>query len=105
MDKQNGDLAVGNFQQLTLVLSEQQSHKCVRLIKEKGICGGMVLLGKGTVSTAILNMLDQNQKAGSCKILLKEEEAGEVLDFLDQALQLFPNPDTALPTSHPSSGQ
>ena len=89
MDKQNGDLAVGNFQQLTLVLSEQQSHKCVRLIKEKGICGGMVLLGKGTVSTAILNMLViKNQKREVVKILLKEEEAGEVLDFLDQALQL-----------------
>jgi len=74
---------------LTLILSENQSNKCSRLVKEKGIRCGMILLGRGTVESAFLNLFGiKNQRRDVLQFLLKCENAGEILDYLDRELQL-----------------
>jgi len=89
MNNQNGAPGIGDIQLLTLILDESQSHKCVRLIKEKGIQDGMVIIGRGTVSNSILNMLGiKSQKKEIIKLVLPRERAKEILDYLDQELQL-----------------
>lgn len=74
---------------LTLILSESNSHKCIRLAKEKGIHGGMVIIGKGTVGSAILNLLGiKSQRKEIVYFLLGKERATEILDYLDRKLHL-----------------
>jgi nitrogen regulatory protein PII len=89
MDKQNRALNPGTVQMLTLILSENQSHKCISLVKEHGIRGGMVIIGRGTVSSSVLNLLGiKNQRKDVVKFLLKKEKAAEILECLDQKLLL-----------------
>ncbi|NLG89369.1 MAG: P-II family nitrogen regulator [Clostridiaceae bacterium] len=89
MDKQNCALNNESVQMLTLILSENQCHKCARLAKEQGITGGIVLIGKGTVSSMVLNMLGiKNQKKEIIKLLVRKENAREVLDYFNETLQL-----------------
>ena len=89
MDKQDCALNDGNIQLLTLILSENQSHKCVRLAKEQGIKGGIIIIGRGTVSNTVLNLLGiKNQKKEIIKLLLRKEITKEVLDCFDETLQL-----------------
>lgn len=89
MERLMEDPAFSEARVLTLILSENQSHKCIRLAKEKGIRGGMVVMGKGTVDSAILNLLGiKNQKKEIVSYLLKKDQAEELLDYLDEELQL-----------------
>ncbi len=89
MNKQNEALDTGDIQLLTLILSENQCHKCVHLLKERGVLGGMVIIGRGTVSSAILNALGiKNQRKEIVKILLDGATAKEVVDYVDEVLQL-----------------
>ncbi|MGI6704917.1 MAG: P-II family nitrogen regulator [Clostridia bacterium] len=89
MDKQNDALDMASVQMLTLILSESQSHKCVRLAKERGIRGGMVMLGRGTVSSAVLNLLGiKSQRKEVVKYLLTKDRAEEMMDYFDDVLQL-----------------
>jgi nitrogen regulatory protein PII len=89
MDNQGIDLNIGNMQILTLILSEGQSHKCVRLIRELGIQCGMVIIGRGTVSSTVLNLLGiKSQRKDVIKLFLENEKAKEVMNYLDEALQL-----------------
>jgi len=90
MDKQDCLLNNRNvFQLLTLILSENQSHKCVRLAKEQGIRSGIVIIGRGTVSSMALNLLGiKNQKKEILKFLLREEKAKEILEYFVETLQL-----------------
>ncbi len=89
MERLMEDPAFSEARVLTLILSENQSHKCIRLAKEKGIRGGMVVMGKGTVDSAVLNLLGiKNQKKEIVSYLLKKDQAEEVLDYLDDELQL-----------------
>ena len=74
---------------LTLILSENQSHKCIRLAKEKNIRGGMVTIGKGTVKSTVLNLLGiKSNKKEILNFLLKNEQAKEILDYFEKELQL-----------------
>lgn len=90
MDKQLEALTMNHqVQMLTLILSENQCHKCVRLAKEKGIRGGMVTIGKGTVNSAVLNLLGiKNQKKEIVKFLLSKAKAEEMLNYFTEHLQL-----------------
>lgn len=89
MDNQNGDLNAGNVQMLTLILSEHQSHKCVRLIKEQELRGGMLMIGRGTVSSSVLNMLGiKSQRKDIIKLLLKKEKTERIMNYFDEELQL-----------------
>ncbi|HHY81241.1 MAG TPA: P-II family nitrogen regulator [Clostridiales bacterium] len=89
MEKQNDALNTCNVQMLTLILSENQCHRCVHLAKEQGIKGGMALIGRGTVSSAILNLLGiKSQRKEIVSFLLKKENAEEVLNYFDEMLQL-----------------
>ena len=40
MDRVSSALNTGGIQLLTLILSENQSGKCIRLVREQGIRGG-----------------------------------------------------------------
>jgi nitrogen regulatory protein PII len=87
MNKQ--DCALNNVQLLTLILSENQSHKCVRLAKEQGIKGGIIIIGRGTVSSTVLNLLGiKNQKKEIVHFLVSKENTKEILDCFDETLQL-----------------
>lgn len=84
------DLAIEQmFLKMTLILSEHQCQKFVHIAKEKEIRGGIIVIGKGTVNKAILNLLGiKNQKKEVINILIKKEKAKEILDFLTQEFQL-----------------
>lgn len=45
------------FQVLSLILSEHHCQKFVRISKVKGIRDGIIVLGKGAVKSATLNLL------------------------------------------------
>jgi len=88
MDSLNSERKTG-FQLLTLILGENQSHKCNRLIREKGLCFGMILLGRGTVGNAVLNIFGiKSQRRDIFHFLLKSENAREILDCIDKELHL-----------------
>lgn len=90
MDKQIEALTAGcQVQMLTLILSEHQCQKCVRIAKEKDIRGSIITLGKGTVSSAALNLLGiKSQKREVISFPLEIEKAKEVLDCFTKELQL-----------------
>lgn len=76
-------------QTLTLILDEQQSQKCIQLAKENKICGGLVLLGKGTVKNAILNLLGiKSQRKVVITYLLTRKSAENMLEFFTAKLEL-----------------
>ncbi len=90
MDKQIKDPNINQlFLIMTLILSEHQSQKFVRIAKEKGIRGGMILLGKGTVKNATLNLIGiKSQKKEVINFLLEKDKAKDVLDYFSKELQL-----------------
>ena len=84
-----GNLTDSKAWMLTLILSDSQSHKCIRLAKEKGMRGGMVTLGRGTVKNVALNLLGiKSNKKEIIQFLLKKEKAEEMLDYFAKELQL-----------------
>lgn len=88
MDKEMDAQGI-KHQILTLILSDSQCHKCVHIAREKGICGGIVTLGKGTVSSSVLNLLGiKSQKRDVISFLLEKEQAEEMLDYFTTELQL-----------------
>ncbi len=89
MDKPMEELNTSKKKMLTLILSENQSHKCIRLAKEKGLRGGMITIGKGTVKSTALNLLGiKSQKREVIHFLLKSDQADEMLEYFNQELQL-----------------
>ena len=68
------------YQIMTLILSENQCHKFVRIAKDKGIRSGIIILGRGTVKNATLNLLGiKSEKKEIVSILLENEKAKELL--------------------------
>lgn len=90
MDNQMKELTIEHpFQIMTLILSERQCQKLVRIVKEKDIRSAIILLGKGTVKSATLNLLGiKSQNKEVVNILLEKEKAKEVLDYFTKELQL-----------------
>lgn len=77
------------FQILTLILGEQECHKCVHIAREIGICGGILTLGRGTVHSGVLNLLGiKSQKREILSFLLDKDKARELLDRFSEELQL-----------------
>lgn len=88
MNKQMG-VADTEYLMLTLILSDSQCHKCIHIARGKGIRGGIVTLGRGTVSSSVLNLLGiKNQKRDIINFLLKADKAKEMLDCFTSELQL-----------------
>ena len=78
------------FQMLTLILSEDQYKKCARMAREINIYGGLVILGRGTVNSSVLNLLGiKSQKKEVVYFILEKEKAREVLDYFTRELQLL----------------
>lgn len=78
-----------SFLILSLILSEHHCQKFARIAKEKNIRDGIIVLGKGTVKSATLNLLGiKSQKKEVISILLEKEKAKDMLDYLTKALQL-----------------
>lgn len=74
---------------MTLILSEQQCSKCAHKAKEKGLRGGVVLLGKGTVKNLTLNFFGiKSQKKEVVSFLVDKKDAKELLDYFTGELQL-----------------
>jgi hypothetical protein len=75
MDKQMKEPYIEQqFQILSLILSEHHCQKFVRISKVKGISDGIIVLGKGTVKSATLNLLGiKSQKKEVINILLEKE--------------------------------
>jgi nitrogen regulatory protein PII len=90
MDKKMKELVIEHpFLIMTLILSEHQCQKFVRIAKEKDIRSGIIVLGKGTVKSATLSLLGiKSQKKEVINILLEKGKAKEVLDFFAKELQL-----------------
>ncbi|MGI6279979.1 MAG: P-II family nitrogen regulator [Acutalibacteraceae bacterium] len=77
------------FLMLTLILSEHQCNKFAHLIKEKDIRKGIILIGRGTVKNATLNLIGiKSQKKEIVSLLLEKEKANELLDFFTREFQL-----------------
>jgi nitrogen regulatory protein PII len=91
MDKQMEEQAIQQpFLLMTLILSEHQCQKFVRIAKMKEIHDGIILLGKGTVKSPTLNLFGiKSQKKEIVNILIEKEKAMEVLDFFTKELQLY----------------
>lgn len=90
MDNQTKALTAGKAYLIaTLILNEHQCHKFVHIAKEKDIRGGIVVLGKGTVKSATLNLLGiKSQKKQIISVLLERENSKEMLDIITKELQL-----------------
>jgi len=77
------------FQIITLILSEHQCHKFSRIARDKDIRGGTVVIGKGTVSSATLNLFGiKSQKREIVSIMVEKERARKLLDYFTEELQL-----------------
>ncbi|NLT13489.1 MAG: P-II family nitrogen regulator [Clostridiales bacterium] len=74
---------------MTLILGEHQCQKFARIKNEKAIRGGIIVLGKGTVKSATLNLLGiKSQKKEIVSILLEKEKANEVLEYFSKEFLL-----------------
>ena len=88
--KMNEPATEQQFLKMTLILSEQQCQKFIRLAQEKDVRGGMIIIGRGTVKSATLNLLGiKSQKKIVVNILLEKEKAIKALDFFAKELQLY----------------
>lgn len=75
---------------LTLILNDSQCHRCIHIAKEKGICGGIVTLGRGTVKSSVLHALGiKSQKRDIVSFLLEKKRAEEMLDYFTEEFQLY----------------
>ncbi len=90
MDKQLNEITIENpYIIMTLILSEQQCSKFAHKAKEKGIRGGVVILGRGTVKSLTLNFFGiKSQKKEIVSFMVEKKEAKEVLDYFTRELQL-----------------
>lgn len=88
MDSRSEAFNSTDMQMLTLILSENQSHKCIRLIKEQGAQGGVVTIGRGTVSSMLLNLLGiKSQRKDVVRLLLNRQRAEELMDYFDEVFE------------------
>ena len=92
MDKQietSDENQITEHQILTLILDDSRCHKCIHIAKEKGLFGGIVTLGRGTVSSSVLNALGiKSQKRDVISFLLERDKAKEMLEYFTAELQL-----------------
>lgn len=78
-----------SFRIITLVLNEHQCNKFVRITKSDDFYGGIIMLGRGTVKSEILNLLGiKSEKKEIVSILADEKKAAELLDFYTKELEL-----------------
>ncbi|MGI6765765.1 MAG: P-II family nitrogen regulator [Lentihominibacter sp.] len=74
---------------MTLIITEHQYHDLAHIIRDKDLCGGIIVKGEGTVSSATLNLLGiKGQKRILVNIPHKKEMASEILDILTRELKL-----------------
>lgn len=74
---------------MTLILSENQCNKIERIVKEKDIHGGMMIIGRGTVRSAALNLFGiKSQKMFVMSFLIDKDREEQILDYLVKELHL-----------------
>lgn len=90
MDKPTQELSVEQpFVIVTLILAENLRQKFANIVKAKDVCGGTIVRGKGTVTSAVLNLLGiKSQKKEIISFLLQEEKAEGALDYFTKEFQL-----------------
>lgn len=78
------------YKQLTFVLNQRQSRKCIGLAKAANICNGLVLLGTGIINNSFLNALGvKNKRREILTYLIKDEDEKSILDYFTKELQLL----------------
>lgn len=89
------------YRMMTLILSESQSNQFAQLAKEKHICDGIIIPGKGTIKSTVLNFLGlKSQKRIVIDVLLENEKTSSVLDYVTEKLKLHePNHGIAYTTA------
>lgn len=74
---------------MTLILGEEECRKCSKIVKEVGIYGGITIIGKGTVNSAILKLLGiKDQKKEILNFLMTKERSEELIDHFTEELGL-----------------
>lgn len=78
-----------SFQVMTLILSESQCNRFTEIAKEKHICRGIILQGRGTLQHHALGFLGiRSQKRVVIDILIDRDKKAEILDFVVDRLDL-----------------
>lgn len=78
------------YKQLTLVLNQKQSEKCIGLAKSANISNGFVLIGTGIINNRFLNALGaKNKRREILTYLIKDEDEKRILDYFTKELQLL----------------
>lgn len=89
MNNYSAPAAGRGFQLMTLILSEDRTEKFMSIAKEEHLRDGISLIGKGTVSSHILNILGvKSGKRIITDILVEKERAAEILDHVSERLML-----------------
>ncbi len=90
MNTQINDPSYGQWNIImTLIITEHQYHELAPIIRDKDLCGGIIVKGKGTVNNATLNLFGiKDQKRILVNIPHKKETASEILDILTRELKL-----------------
>ncbi len=90
ISEENKQLLIPSYMMITLIIGEQQCHKFINIAKENHICHGVTISGKGTVSSSVLNLLGiKSQKRIIIELLMEEEKAMEMLDYISNELKLY----------------
>ena len=90
MDNANGKTAMSrSFRLITLILSEQQCNRFSAFSKRNPFCHGIILIGKGTVSSHTLSILGiTGQKRLMIKLLIPQDKVKDLLNQIVEKLKL-----------------
>ena len=90
MNRQEGKIITNKpLVVMTLILGEEECRKCSKIVKEVGIYGGITIIGKGTVNSAILKLLGiKDQKKEILNFLMTKERSEELIDHFTEELGL-----------------
>lgn len=74
----------GSFELLTIIVNDGWGTKMLHAAKKSGICGGTIMLGKGTVKSSILKFLELYEKQKEIVfIVVGRSAAFDLLESLD----------------------
>ena len=89
VNKQNQMVLQPSFSMMTLILNEQQTNTFIHLAKDEHIRDGIIIPGKGTINSSVLNFLGlKNQKRMVIDVLVEKEKVAKILDIVTEKLKL-----------------
>lgn len=90
MDKHLNKLSVEqDFLIMTLILNENQCRRFEKVYKDYELSEGIIIIGRGTVSGTMLNLLGiKSQRKELISVLIARDGAAELLDKISDFLEL-----------------